>query len=178
MRTLGITLVLRLALCTAIAYGLWRMLGPVGLAVSAPLFGLALAKPMLQLLAGLRDTAHARALRDVQGIHFSFRGTTIVVTEDENHQRWLRLRDLRKVLPTLPRDEVLAKRYRNGVVLHDAGGQAAIEGDTVLSHLAHVSEDHSIQFRHWLGRDVCRPAAELRRRLGIRVESIAQRDSP
>ena len=45
--------------------------------------------------------------RDVQGRHHAYRGTSVSVIEDENGFQWLRLSDVRKILPQLSRDELL-----------------------------------------------------------------------
>lgn len=172
MNRLAATIALRLLICSVVSYGLWRLLGPVGLATSAPLFGLAFAKPLFELMAGFRDLAKARSLKDVQGMHFSFRGITIHILQDELHQRWVRLADVRKVLPTLPRDVVLLKKYGDRVAGADAPLTASIEADTLRLHLAHATDDTALRFRNWLERDVCRPAAEMRRRLGIHSQTV------
>jgi hypothetical protein len=52
---------LRLPLGCAAAYGLWHLLGPSGLVMSAPLFGALLAKPILELFAELFHSAKALA---------------------------------------------------------------------------------------------------------------------
>lgn len=98
---------LRLLACGAVSYGAWLAIGPIGLVWCAPLFGAALARPLLEAVGHGHRLLRARVYRDVEGRHHAYQGISIGVALDDDGQPWLRLADVRKVLPGLPRDEAL-----------------------------------------------------------------------
>lgn len=158
----------RLLLGCAAAYGFWYLLGAFGLAMSAPLFGALLAKPILELFAELFQSAKALAYADVKGRYFEHRGIRFNVVEDEFHHRWVSIRDVRKVMPKLPRDGVLRRQFPDGLRHERTVKGSVIHADALLAYLAKASEPDSVKFRNWLEREVVRPAATIRDRLGIR----------
>jgi len=159
---------LRLLACVVAAWVLWRLLGLVGLVVSAPLFGVLLAKPLFELTAELRDSAKAHAYAEVEGRHFEHRGFKLDIVEDDRHHRWISLKDVQKLMPTLPRAAVLQRQYPGGVNDDPALPGPRIHADALLAYLAKSTESDSVRFRNWLEREVVRPAARVRERLGIR----------
>lgn len=156
---------LRLLGCGAIAFLLWKAIGAAGLAVSAPLFGLALAKPIYQLVADLRQSAKALAYSDVEGNYYEHRGYSMKVIEDEGHHRWLCVRDLRKVVAALPSEAVLQRSFPQGLRHERAFHGPAIRADALLAYLEKSTSTESIKLRIWLEKDVLHPAETIRRRL-------------
>jgi len=159
---------LRLLFCTTVAYVLWRLLGAVGLVVSAPLFGVLLAKPIFELVAELRGSAKRLAYLQVEGRHFEHRGFRLNIIEDERHHRWVSVSDVRKVISTFPREAVLQRQFPEGLRDDPATRGQRIHADALLVYLARSSEGNSVKFRNWLEREVVFPAAKIRQRLGIR----------
>lgn len=157
----------RLLACAAVAFLLWQALGAAGLAVSAPLFGLALAKPIYQLVADLRQSAKALAYSDDEGNYYEHRGYSLKVMEDEEHHRWLSVRDVRKLVAALPSEAVLQRSFPERVRHERAFHGQALRADALLSYLEKSTSSESIKLRIWLQRDVIRPAQTARRRLGI-----------
>ena len=156
----------RLALCSLAAYLMWRRLGPSGLAFSAPIFGVALARPIIDLVGEFSGAARNAALADLQGRNFEHRGQRLDISEDEQAHRWVSVRDVRKVIASFPRDAVLRARFANDL-LHDAAlGGDRIRADALLAYLRQATEAESIKFRNWLEREVVIPAAKVRERLG------------
>lgn len=164
----------RLSLCTAATYLLWRQLGPVGIAVAAPLFGFALARPILELIAESRAVAKRRAFSDIEGRHFEYRGLSLDVVEDEGHHRWISVNDVRKVIESLPRDPVLQKQFPGGVQDDPALGSKRIRADALRAYLGKATEADSVRFRNWLQREVVFPSAKVRQRLGIPDDAPAR----
>lgn len=124
MRQLLLTIALRLLACAAVIYLQWRWLGAVGLVVGAPLLGVALARPILDLLGMARHTARAAAYREVSGRHFVHRGLMLDISDDAAQFRWLRISDVRKLIPGLPADQTLQQLRPDGVQL----GEKKING--------------------------------------------------
>jgi hypothetical protein len=168
MRRLLAVTGLRLLFCAAVAYVLWRLLGAVGLVVSAPLFGVLLARPLLELVAELRHSARQLAYSELEGRHFEHRGFSLSIVEDERHHRWVRVSDVRKVISTFPREAVLRQQFPEGLRDDAAARGPMIHADALLAYLARSTEPGSVRFRNWLEREVVFPAARIRQRLGIR----------
>ena len=156
-----------LVACIAATYLLWYLLGTVGMALSAPLFGVALAGPIVRSLADLCGLGKHIQYAQVEGRHFSYRGHALDVIEDEYYHRWIRIADVHKLIPTPARPQVLALQFP-GRVNTSRGRQEPprIRADALLAYLGKSTEDHSIRFRNWLEREVVRPSATIRQRLG------------
>jgi|APIni6443716594_1056825.scaffolds.fasta_scaffold289910_2 hypothetical protein len=169
---------LRLFLCCAAALGFWYLLGAFGLAMSAPLFGALLAKPILELIAELRHSAKAVAYADVEGRYFEHRGFRFTVVEDDRHHRWVRISDVRKAIPKLPSDGALRRQFPQGLRDDPVVKGPVIHADALLAYLGKSSEPDSVKFRNWLAREVVRPAATIRGRLGIRDPVPTGTDPP
>ena len=157
----------RVLLACAAAALLWRVLGAVGLAVSAPVFGVLLAKPILELSAELRHLTKRFAYAELQGRYFEFHGTRFKIVEDETHHRWVSVADVRKLLPRFPREVVLRKQFPEAVRDEAAAIGPVIRADALLRYLARSTDADSLKFRNWLERQVVIPAATIRRRAGI-----------
>jgi hypothetical protein len=152
----------RLVLCAVASYFMWRRFGASGLAMSAPIFGVALARPIIDLVAEFSGLAKRVALADLEGRNFEFRGCRLNVAEHDDGHRWISVRDVRKVLPSFPRDAVLRSQYPADLV-HDAALKGErIRAEALLTHLRKATETDSIKFRNWLERDVIFPAARAR----------------
>jgi len=162
MRQLLLTIALRLLACAAVIYLQWRLLGLIGLVVGAPLVGVALARPILELLDMARHKTTELVYRDVSGRHFVHRGQMLDISEDEAQCRWLRLGDVRKLLPGLPADQTLQQLRPDGVRLASAGQPARIRAEALLELLARAQDPDTLKFRHWLEREVVFPAARRR----------------
>lgn len=152
---------LRLLLCCAASYLLWRGLGPVGLAVSSPIFAMAFARPIFDVFSGVRRTAKRLALISVEGHYYSHRGQPIEVLEDEEHHRWLRLIDVRKLLKGLPQEAVLALQFPQRVQ------DRRIRADALRDFLSKSQEGEALRFKNWLERELLVPTARTRQRMGL-----------
>jgi hypothetical protein len=155
-------ILVRLALCALASYFAWRRWGPSGLAISAPIFGVALARPVIDLVAELSVTARQVALGDLEGRNFEFRGHRLNVAEHDDGHRWISVRDVRKVLPSFPRDAVLRSQFPADMQHDEALKGERIRADALLTHLRKATETDAIKFRNWLERDVIFPAARAR----------------
>lgn len=155
---------LRAAGCALTALVAWRIVGPAGLAVSSVLFGVVLAGPLIELGSDAFHWLRDRAYADVEGRHYAYRGTSIRVIEDDGHQRWIRLADLRAVLGAGASEGALARLY--GAHLRRFGWrrQAYLSAETLARHLSRDTRSAAGRFLMWLERDVVKPARVLQDR--------------
>ncbi|WIT12342.1 hypothetical protein PFX98_01680 [Paucibacter sediminis] len=165
MRQLLLTIALRLLACAAVIYLQWRWLGPVGLVVGAPLLGVALARPILDLLGMARHKTTEVVYRDVSGRHFVHRGQMLDIADDAAQFRWLRISDVRKLIHGLPADQTLQQLRPDGVHLGEKNSQPArIQAEALLELLAKAQDPDTLKFKHWLAQEVVFPAAQRRER--------------
>jgi hypothetical protein len=152
------SLALRLLGCLSVTYLAWFALGPTGLVWCAPLYGIAFAAPILDGTTGALQRLRALAYRDVQGRHFAFKGVSISVAEDDEGRKWLRLSDVRKLLPWLVGDEPLRRVLSAGVgqVLPDRAMR--VEAEAFVAYLERAASADSIRFKTWVERTVVFPS--------------------
>jgi hypothetical protein len=158
MKQLPFGVPIRLLLCAFASYWAWRQLGVVGLAVCAPLFGLAFASPLMSALSGSGRLAKELALRELEGQHFAFKNSAIRVTEDTAGARWLRTSDVRKVIPDLPRDPVLKKLLGSQADTFDNGRELHIRAQALETYLRKSTNANSVSFKNWVQKEVIFPA--------------------
>ena len=167
---LWLSIAIRLAACSGIAWLAWRWFGASGLVYTAPLFGVALAKPIVDALSAWLRLARRLAVGDIEGRHYAHRGKPIDIVEDADHVRWLRTDDVRRVVEGLPGDAVLARLYPHGVRQEPprraalAGPTARISAEALADCLAKSTGTTSRRFARWLERDVAYAARRLRER--------------
>ena len=171
------SIAIRLLCCLAVSYGLWRFVGPVGLVVSAPLYGVLLAKPLFELFAETRAAAKTLAFSQIQGRNFEHRGFKLDIVEDDLHHRWINLKDVQKLIPTLPRPGVLQAQFPDDVQEDSKIHGQRINANALLLYLAKSTEPSSLRFRNWLEREVVLPGAKVRERLGIREQQSTTSDN-
>jgi hypothetical protein len=172
MSKASLQIALRLALCAAVAWTAWRLSGLTALVTTAPLFGIALARPLLDLAGELRDHARARALQPAQGRHYAFHGQPVQVIEDIRHERWIRAADVRRILGHTASDGALALSYPAGWKSLGKPAQPHFSTTALLAHLAKESSPQALRLRHWVEREVSFPAQRIREQLGIRAEDV------
>ena len=68
---------IRLMLCATVSWVLWRYFGLAVAIASAPLYGIALARPLIDLASDLRHATRAAVWRPLEGRHFVYRGTPV-----------------------------------------------------------------------------------------------------
>nr|WP_316644030.1 hypothetical protein [uncultured Roseateles sp.] len=171
MYQLLLQVAIRAAACALITYAIWRTLGTVALVVCAPLFGMTLARPILDIVAGLGAATKQAALAPLAGRHYEHHGIPIDIIEDESHRRWISLNDVRKVIENFPRDAVVRQQYPDGCRLDRDSKLQRISADALHSYLHKSTDPASLRFKIWLAREVVFPAEQVRRRLGIREPS-------
>ena len=159
---------IRLLVCAVVTWLFWRWKGPFGLVFSAPLWGVALARPVIDLLSSTRRAAKAMAYARTEGRYFEHHGHAIDVVDDEDHFRWLSIADVRTIIPGLPRDAALQRQFPEGVRADRSLKGHRILAEALLDYLSKSTDSDTLRFRNWLEREVVKPAAIRRRRLGHR----------
>lgn len=147
----------------------WRG-GPFVLVITSPLLAIAVARPVLILLANFRHGARERTWLPVHGHHYVFKGITIHVREDVDRCRWIPLADVAKVLGHTAGERVLGAAFPGRCLRLDGGNEVLLRDDALVEHLARASSPVALRFRTWVEREVCFPGRRIRRDLGIRPE--------
>jgi hypothetical protein len=176
IRTLA-TIALRLAVCVLVVWAARRWLGNVAMITTLPIFGVALARPLLDLAGEIRDGVKAARWRDVQGRHYAFRDRPIRVETDADHQRWIRLADIRAIAGFTASDGALALTYPNGARRLGKAGELHLSDEALLAHLRKERSPDAIRLCLWVEREIVFPARRERERLGIRIEAVDFRAS-
>jgi hypothetical protein len=171
------TLAVRLALCLALsAFARW-LFGATGLILGLLLLGVALARPLLDLASAVRHEMRRANWRDVHGHHFSFRGHSVRVVEDADHQRWVRLSDIRAIAGFTASDASLKLTYPKGWQLYGRAPVPYLSDEALLEHLAKERAPTAVKLRLWVEREIVFPARRQRERHGIRIDTLDFRTS-
>jgi hypothetical protein len=165
--SLAWTLVIRLAVCVAAAWLAFRFLGAVGLAVSAVLFGILLARPLIELASAVRHAIRVQAWRPVEGHHWAYHGVPVQVLEDADHRRWILASDVRRIVGTSMSNGALALSYPTGFRSLGKPAEPHFSDEALLAHLAKHNSAQALKFRHWVEREIAFPARRLRERYGV-----------
>ncbi|MEP6504584.1 MAG: hypothetical protein ABJD97_14695 [Betaproteobacteria bacterium] len=147
----------------AVMYGAFRLLGPVGLAYTAPVLGLAFAKPIVELLAAYPRLVTRFVLRKVDGRYFEYRGASLDIHIDERAICWISTADLRKIV-ALPADPVLRRLYPLQCRELGKPVEWRLGGEALIEFLGKSTETDMTKFSHWIDRNVVTPARNRRKR--------------
>ena len=161
------TIALRLVLCLAVTWLALKFGGKTSAIWTAALYGVALARPLLDLASELRHLARRGLWRDVEGRHYSFRGRAIRVLTDVDHRRWVRLADVRAAVGFTASDATLRVAYPGAWQLLGRPPEAFVREDALVTHLAKERTPDAARFRHWAEREIAFPGRRERERLGI-----------
>jgi hypothetical protein len=163
------TIALRLGACLLVSWTVWRWLGAATMAATLPLFGILLARPLIELASALRHGMKRAQLAPVEGRHYAFRGRRVDVVEDADRRRWVRLADVRAIVGFTASDGALAISYPDGVRRLGRPAQAHVSEEALLAHLLKERSPEAARLRVWIEREIVFPARRERERLGIRA---------
>jgi hypothetical protein len=161
------TIALRLALCLAASWLAWKFGGKTSAVWTAALYGVALARPLIDLASEVRHQMRRGVWHDVEGRHYSFRGRAIRVLTDADHQRWVRLADVRAAVGFTAGDATLRVTYPGAWQMLGRPPEAFLREDALVTHLAKERAPDAAKFRHWAEREIAFPGRRERERLGI-----------
>ena len=124
----------------------------------------ALARPILDAIASVYGLLRALAYRDVEGRHCAYKGISISVAEDAEGYKWLRLSDVRKVLPELSRDEFLRQNLGSSVRQVPPDRSVCIQAEALVTYLGRTTSPETAKFTRWIERTVVYPSQKVRER--------------
>ena len=160
----------QIALCTlAYAAIAWRM-SAFGIMMTGVAWAIAIARPIINLVANAQYNVRAAAWLPVHGKFFSYKGVALRVVEEADHCRWIHLGDARRVAPGIPADRVFVAAYPGRVQNMGQPQALHVRDDALVEHLGKTTDGSALRFRTWIDRDIAFPAAKERKRLGIRPE--------
>lgn len=171
------TIAIRLGLCAAATWLVWRLGFDTGVMFMAALFGVALARPLLDLAIAIRHLFREALWRDVQGRHYAFKGRPVRVIEDADHRRWIRLADIRAIAGFTASDTALRVTYPSGWKLLGRPPEPHLCDESLLAHLAKERSPMNLRLCHWVEREISFPARRRREHAGIRLEALDFRSS-
>jgi hypothetical protein len=153
----------RLLLCVFVGCVAADFMGIFGVIFAAPIFGLLLARPLIDILASSSRAAKDYVYGELQGRFFAFRDIAIDILVDDG-DRWIKLSDVRKVILGLPSDAFFAQQYPEGCPLPHNNSDLRIEARSLLHYLQRCTTQDSNKFKLWLQRQVVFPADQIRAR--------------
>jgi hypothetical protein len=157
----------QIALCVAGFLAIGWFMGPFGAVFSSPLLAVAIARPLMALVANLRHAVLERTWLPVHGQHYVYKGVTIGVLEDEDHRRWVCLADARKVVGFTATERALAIAYPQRCLRIGKGGRPYLRDDALIEHLGKENQPAALRFRSWADRTIAFPGRRIREGLGI-----------
>lgn len=149
---------LRLGVCALLALALWWWFGTWAMVLVVPLAGVWLARPLLDLASDLKHGVKAQALRAIQGRHVEYRGHPLDVLQDDAGHRWIATEGLRRIVPGLPSDTVLARLAPGKLEPARRAAPARLEVEALLEVLARATDADTHRFVRWVERDIALPA--------------------
>jgi hypothetical protein len=171
------SILLRLAGCVLFAWAVADWLGKVAMITILPIFGIALARPLIDLASEIGAAMRRAYWRDVEGSHFAFRGQPVGVVTDADRRRWVRLADIRAVAGSTAGDAALALSYPDSVSRFGRAAEPHLDAEALLAHLRKERSPEAVRFARWVKREIVFPARRERERLGIRTEVAGFRAS-
>ena len=176
MKRILFSIALRLAVCVALSWAVWRWFGLAGMVPTLGLFGILLARPLVDLAGELRDGMKQVQLAPIEGRHYAFRGRPVQVVDDADRRRWVRLADVRAIVGFTASDGALAISYPDGFRRIGRPPEPHLGEEALLAHLLKERSPEAARLRLWIEREVVFPARRERDRLGIHLPA-AERDA-
>jgi hypothetical protein len=160
----------QIAIAVAVFLVLGYRGGPFVMVMTSPLLAMAIARPLLTLLANFRHGVRERTWLPVHGHHYVFKGITIHVQEDVDRCRWIPLADVAKVVGRTASERVLCATFPGRCQRMEGGSELYLRDDALVQHLGRERNPVALRFRTWIDREVGFPGRRIRRGLGITPE--------
>jgi len=173
-----VEILVRGALCAALAWGLHRLGFPIAVLLwIGALAGIVLARPLIDLAIGIYQAMRRANWRELEGRHYAFKGRTVHVIQDADHQRWVRLADIRTILGFTASDAALQVTYPAGWRMLGRPPLPHLSDEALLVHIAKERTPEAVRLRLWIEREIVFPARREREHRGIRIEGLDFRAS-
>jgi hypothetical protein len=156
------------AVSAGVLYIFFQVFGAFGLVYGMPVLAICVM-PMLDLIAAFPRLAVRIAMRRYDGRYYAFRGRHVDIDIDARATCWISTVDVRKTIPSLPSEAVLA-RLHPGLVTETGDPLVwRITLEALKLVLAKSSDADVGKFLHWLETQVAQPARKrLERGMAIR----------
>lgn len=177
MKQILVRVLVTIVLCSLFSYAAYRFINIYAMVLSLPLFGIALSRILIDLIAELRHSEQAFSMAHLDGHYFSYLGFTLQVLEDEEHCRWIPTAELRRIVGNVAADRALSLTYPSGWRAFGKPEQGHLRDDALLTYLTKQPSMRAIKFKNWAERNIAFPARRQRERLGIHLSDAAFKDS-
>jgi len=154
----------RLLLCIAVSGLAWRVLGRVAMICTLPLFGVMLARPLIDLASDLHHATRWLVWRSEEGRYYAFHGQQVRVIEDAEQVRWVRAADVRRIVGYTSSDGAIALTYPTGWALFGSPPEGYFSDEALLTHLRREGTAEAGRFALWAERTITFPARRRRER--------------
>lgn len=151
------SLLLKLAVCGAVAAAAWWSSGWIGLLISLMVWGRVFADDLFELGGVVWRGVRQFAFKPVQGRYYQFKGQPIRVLDDELlPRRWIALDDLATALGA-PMPAAVLRRRNPEVLLEQSDGHYVLD-EAALAWLREQRNDRAGRLALWVEREVWYPA--------------------
>lgn len=157
-------------LCSCFSAAAYYFINVYAMMLSLPLFGIGLSRVIIDLVAELRHYFREAASRKISGKHYSFRGITLHVVEDDDYAFWFPADEIRKAVGQGAADRALALTYPTGWCEMGKPLKGYLRDDALLIYLSKETSLQGIKFKIWVERTIAFQAKSQRERFGIRLE--------
>ena len=96
-----LNLAMRLVIGVGVTWAAVMLLGLIGFAITAPIWGALLAKPIVEFFPALQRSGHRRALQEWEGRYYKYEGTHLRAYFD-GEDAWFDAKDVLSVLDKTP----------------------------------------------------------------------------
>ena len=168
----------QIALCVLVYVMVGNYFGAMGWAIASPGLGAAIARPIMNLIANMRQKAREHVWLPVHGNYYAYKDIRVYVAEDDYHCRWVRMADVRRVVGASAKDSALAQVYPNGWRLSGSPPEPYIRDDALHAYLSKENRPLTLRMAVWVQRNLMVPGDKVRAKYGIRMESYAAEPTP
>ena len=168
----------QITLCVLVYILVGNYFGAMGWAIASPGLGAAIARPIMNLLGNMRQRAREHVWLPVHGDYYAYKDIRIYVVEDEDHCRWVRMADVRRVVGASANDRAMAQVYAKGWQLSGSPPEPYIRDDALVAYLGKENRPVTLKMALWVKRNLVVPGEKVRDKYGIRMEGYAAEPTP
>ena len=168
----------QIALCLLVYVMVGNYFGAMGWAIASPGLGAAIARPIMNLVANLRHRARASMWLPQHGNYYAYKDIRVYVVEDEDHCRWVRMADVRRIVGASAKDSALAQVYPNGWQLGGSPPEPYIRDDALAAYLRKENRPVTLKMGLWVQRNLVLPGERVRARYGVKMDGFAGAPAP
>lgn len=161
------------AACLGFYFLTRNALGPIVWVFLAVLIGVLFSRIVIDTFAELGWQVRRRAMGSLNAKYYRFQSVPMAVVECDEHCRWIRCDDIRKVIERLPSDATLHCLFPAGFAQLGKPARGYLRDDALLAYLSQANAPRAIRLKLWVERNVALPARKIRQQKGIRIAELA-----